>query len=185
MTIRSWYRTRARKSRMKRALARSGSAGTALREFIYLDDVSVYSLLASRLGPIATEFTDRQAQTLNSELGTEISANAGFAAGRANASIGSARSRESQVVRKSIVQTAFKELRDLEEAALELPPAFLEVDPAPPLSGLLSCDAASAVPWLARPETLERGVLVEAEIELESEDVFRVNVVVSTLLQIL
>jgi hypothetical protein len=31
-----------------------------LREFVYLDEVSVYSLIASRLGPIAAEFTDTQ-----------------------------------------------------------------------------------------------------------------------------
>lgn len=184
MSIRTWYRSRVLRSRRKRAAARSDSAGVALREFIYLDDVSVYSLLASRLGPIATEFTDTQARSLNSEISADLSANTGVANGRVAASIGSTRSQESQVIRKSIVQTAFKELHDLGVASLLLPPERS----TPPATGsfaeLLAMGEA-AEPWIVRPEALDRGVLVEAEIELESEDVFRVNVVVSTLLHIL
>lgn len=184
MSIRTWYRSRVRRSRLKRAVARSDSAEVALREFIYLDDVSVYSLLASRLGPIATEFTDTQAQSLNSEMSADISANTGLAKGRAGASIGSTRSQESQVIRKSIVQTAFKELHDLDVTSLLLPPERSTPPAAGAFPELLAAGKA-AEPWIVRPEALDRGVLVEAEIELESEDVFQVNVVVSTLLQIL
>lgn len=184
MSIRSWYRSKVRTSRLKRAAARSTNAGVSLREFIYLDDVSVYSLLASRLGPIATEFTDTQAQSLNSEVNADITANTGFAKGRAGASIGSTRSQQSQVIRKSIVQTAFKELHDLDVTSLRLPPEGSTPPAADAFDRLLAGGKGSA-PWIIRPETLDRGVLVEADIELESEDVFQVNVVVSTLLQIL
>ncbi|HEY3548526.1 MAG TPA: hypothetical protein VGK17_20835 [Propionicimonas sp.] len=184
MSIRSWYRSRVRNSRLKRAAARSTGAGVALREFIYLDDVSVYSLLASRLGPIATEFTETQARSLNSEISAEISANAGFAQGRGGASIASTRSQESQVIRKSIVQTAFKELHDLDVTSLRLPPENSTPPAASVFDQLLAAEHGSE-PWIVRPGSLRRGLLVEAEIELESEAVFQVNVVVSTLLQIL
>ena len=40
-----------------------------LREFVYLDEVSVYSILASRKGGIATEFTESQTASLNSDVG--------------------------------------------------------------------------------------------------------------------
>lgn len=184
MSIRTWYRSRVRGSRLKRAAARSDSDGASLREFIYLDDVSVYSLLASRLGPIATEFTESQAQSLNSEMSAGISANTGLAKGHAGTSIGSARSQGSQVIRKSIVQTAFKELYDLKVAS----PSLLQARSTPPAAAAfdeLLADGRGTAPWVIHPEELARGVLVEAEIELESDDVFQVNVVVSTLLQIL
>lgn len=48
-----WYRRR----RRQRAFRKHSD----LREFIYLDDVSVFSLIASQLGPVATEFTNTEA----------------------------------------------------------------------------------------------------------------------------
>ena len=42
------------------------------REFVYLDEVSVLSILASRTGGIATEFTERQSTSLNSEVKSSL-----------------------------------------------------------------------------------------------------------------
>ena len=42
---------------------------TPLREFVYLDEVSVYSLIASRLGPIAAEFSETQTESLQDQSG--------------------------------------------------------------------------------------------------------------------
>ena len=64
----TWFRNRTR--------TRSASSET-LREFVYLDEVSVYSLLASREHGIATQFTERQTAALNSEVGSSF--NIGFA----------------------------------------------------------------------------------------------------------
>ena len=54
----------------------------SLREFVYLDEVSVYSILASRKDGIATEFTESQTASLNSEVGSSIGI--GLGASKAN-----------------------------------------------------------------------------------------------------
>jgi hypothetical protein len=46
--------------RQRRRAAPAERKQNALREFVYLDDVSVTSLLSSRLGAIPSEFTDAQ-----------------------------------------------------------------------------------------------------------------------------
>src|SRR3569832_962441 len=97
--FRAWLRRTRRKRAAKRLKA-------MLREFVYLDEVSVYSLLASRLGPLATEFTDTERASLKIEAvgvggGTEVG---------------------SQVLRKSTVQTSFKELYELEISSLAMRP---------------------------------------------------------------
>ncbi|MGQ0679231.1 MAG: DUF6414 family protein [Actinomycetota bacterium] len=43
---------------------------------------------------------------------------------------------------------------------------------------------AVAGDWVVRPETLERGRLIELEVELEAEAVFRINAVVPAFLEI-
>ncbi len=45
---------------------------TPLREFIYLDDTSVYSLYASRFGEIPSERTDTLTQVRQSEIGGSL-----------------------------------------------------------------------------------------------------------------
>src|SRR3712207_8144694 len=52
--LRIWFRRR----RLKRAAKKQQVA--PLREFVYLDEVSVYSLNASRLGSIAAEFRSEE-----------------------------------------------------------------------------------------------------------------------------
>ena len=100
-SIQSWrwvirFRVWLRQRRRKLALRKNKGS---LREFIYLDEVSVYSLNASRLGAIASEFTETEKASLN--VGVQNSFGAGVDIG-------------SQVVRKSIVQTTFKEFYDNE-----------------------------------------------------------------------
>src|SRR5688572_3316829 len=81
-----------------------------LREFVYLDEVSIYSLIASRLGAIKDNTIDTESTSQQNEMGG--SAGVGF--GATNASINirvlENQTKGSQVVRKSIIQTTFKEL---------------------------------------------------------------------------
>lgn len=44
-------------ARRRRRRAARQLEGAPLREFVYLDEVSVYSLVASRMGSVATEHT--------------------------------------------------------------------------------------------------------------------------------
>lgn len=111
MRVFSLLRDRFRCWRRRRASKRNRPA---LREFIYLDEVSVYSLIASRLGPIATQFTETERATLQGEAGSSISSSVpGVAKAEVRARAVTIRSQETQVLKKSIVQTTFKKLHDL------------------------------------------------------------------------
>lgn len=163
------FRVWLRRYRRKRAATRSRAA---LREFVYLDEVSVFSLLASRLGPIATEFTENQRASLKADLG-------GIA--------GSAET-GSQVLRKSTVQTSFKELYELERNSLALRPVDQRVR-IPRVNDIQHAiaikDVLIADGWMIDPKALRRGNLVEAEVQLEASDIFRVSSVLSTILEII
>lgn len=111
--IRAW---RHRRGRTRETRKQPGTP----REFVYLDEVSVYSLLASRKGAIVTEFTESQTASLNSEVGSSMGGGFRGDQSRGKSRVETAQSRTSQVLRKAIVQTSFKELHDLERPGLGL-----------------------------------------------------------------
>lgn len=158
-----------RRNRRKRAARRQEAA---LREFVYLDEVSVFSLIASRLGPVATEFTENQRASLKAEVG----------------GIGSSVEAGSQVLRKSTVQTTFKELYELEIDSLAIRPIDQELK-LPRINDIHDAiaikDVLIADGWIIDPENLSRGKLIEAEVQLEASDIFRVSSVLSTILEII
>ena len=164
--FRGWFRRWRRKQASKRQKA-------TLREFVYLDEVSIYSLIASRLGPIATEFTETETASLKVEVASSIGG---------GVDIGS------QVLRKSIVQTTFKELYELEMDSFAIRPIYEQLKP-PKMYNLNDLMAATETlitdGWIVDPEKLARGQLLEVEVQLEAEDIFRVSAVVSALLEII
>jgi hypothetical protein len=160
-----WFRRKRRNRAARRRRA-------ALREFVYLDEVSIFSLLASRLGPIATEFTENQRASLKAEVG----------------GVGSSVEAGSQVLRKSTVQTSFKELYELETDSLMLRPIDHKTK-RPKVDNIhdviLSKEVLIADGWIIDPENLSRGNLIEAEVQLEASDIFRVSSVLATILEII
>lgn len=177
--LRVWLRQWRRKRAFKR---QKGD----LREFVYLDEVSVYSLIASRLGPIASEFTETQTVSLQSDAGSSLQANLGVAKGEVSARTGTSQTRGSQVLRRSIVQTQFKELYDYEKTSLVMCPVAGESGP-PRVRTLKELANLTKAPvhdgWLVDPEKLTRGQLFETEVHLEAEPIFHVTTVVSTFLE--
>jgi len=179
--IRGWRRQQRRKRASKREKA-------PLREFVYLDEISVYSLIASRLGPVATEFTQTEASSLQGEAGGSIGAGVtGLGKGEVSARVAASQTHGSQVLRKSIVQTTFKELYELESDSLAMRP-MSEKHGSPIMRGLSDLEAASETlagdGWLIDPQSLARGRLLEIEVELEAEPIFRVSTVLSSFLEI-
>ena len=183
MSLRSRFRAWRRARRRKRAAERQQAP---LREFVYLDEVSVYSLLASKLGPIATEFTATETATLASE----VSGSLGVGAGGTKASLGSkmqsSEVQGSQVLRKSIVQTTFKELYELETPLLQLPTNLAppRVD-SPPGSKLAERLAELDDPWVLEVGQLARGGLVELEVELEAEPIYKNSAIIATMMELM
>ena len=177
--FRAWRRQR----KLRSAARRSQSP---LREFIYLDDVSVYSLIASRVGPVATDFTDSQTASLQSDVTASAGAGiAGLAKADVSSRLQAAQAQGSQVVRKAIVQTTFKELYELEKDRLVMRPVTEEDPPKlRELSELLSL-REELQPWVTDVEVLHRGGLLEIEVELSAEPIFRISTVISALVEMM
>ena len=76
-----------------------------LREFVYLDEVSVYSLLASRKGRISAEFTESQAASLNNEVGGSFNVGFGGLGSKLGGKSQTAQNQSSQVLSKAVIQT--------------------------------------------------------------------------------
>jgi hypothetical protein len=175
--LRRWRRTRAAK-RQK----------APLREFVYLDDVSIYSLVASRLGPIAAEFTETETKSLQSEITSSVGASAGVAKSDVRSRMQSGESQGSQVLRRSIVQTTFKELYELEEDTLAMTPMSADLD-APEILSVADLEAAARRSafdgWIVNPKRMARGQLLELEVDLEAEPVYRMSAVVTAVLEIM
>jgi hypothetical protein len=178
--FRHWLRRRKRKRTHK-------SLATTLREFVYLDEISVYSLLASRFGAIATEFTKTEAATLQTEAAGTVSGNIGVAKGESTAHLLKSRSQSSQVLRKSIVQTSFKELYDFELPHLLIGPISEDAQPPERRSQeeyIDACKSADKERWIRDSDDLQRGSLLELEVQLEADPFFRVSAVISSFLDI-
>lgn len=177
--IRAWLRRYRRRTAAKKL--------SVLREFVYLDEVSVYSLIASRLGPVAAEFTDSQRTTLQDEVASSTSAGIAVVRGSMNTRTSEVQVTGSQVLRKSLVQTTFKELYELEESSLAIRPIDEAV--SPPSVASLSLDellssSETEAGWLVDLDTMRRGRLFDVEVELEADPVFKVNAVASALISI-
>jgi hypothetical protein len=186
MTLLRRFRDWRDRRRLKRAAKKPE---TALREFVYLDEVSVVSLLASRVGPIAAEFTETQSKSLQIDVGGSLGGGVGIAEAKVNPRLLDTRTYGSQVVRRSIVQSKFKQLYEHEVASLAMRPMF---DDQWPPGGIHIPDAAIAENkasahqgWIVDPDNLTRGQLLEVEIELEAEPIFRMSAVISAVLEML
>ena len=178
--VRDWLR------RPRRRPVTPSSDGL-LREFVYLDEVSVYSILASRKGAIPIEFTENQTASLHSDVGSSIGVGAGFINARLDSKLHANELRGSQVLRKSIIQTSFKELYEIERQALALAPLGGNCVPTVhTISDLESrLDQEPKDPWLINPRTIRRGELMELEVDLEADPIFRMTSIITTLRELL
>jgi hypothetical protein len=160
----------------------------ALREFVYLDEVSVYSLYSSRLGAVPKEITDTRSSTLQSEtsgtLGLGEMAGAGLVKSDLNSGVTATRGSARQVLRKSTIQSTFKKLYETERESLAICPdresgSTLQLQDVQDFRKRLEAlqDQRSVID----PTTLTRGCLLEVEARLEAEATFRVSTVLSAI----
>ena len=178
VAIRRWRRRRrAEKNR-----------DTPLREFIYLDEVSVYSLNASRLGAIAAEFTDTETTSLQSGDSLSLSGNVGVGRVGVKSSDSSTETRQSQVVRRSIVQTTFREFYEYESdrLATRVVPEDAKVPGIATLDDLNAKEEElKASGLIIDPKELVRGALLEMEVELETAKIFQFSTIIRELVDII
>ncbi|MGI8730134.1 MAG: DUF6414 family protein [Solirubrobacteraceae bacterium] len=175
--------TRWRRWRRKRSAAQT--RGRPLREFVYLDDTSVLSLLASRIGAVPTEYTDSESRALSTGVNSKLGASAAVLKAEAGSSIETSRSTATQVIRMSSIQSAFKELLEYAEDSLAL--QWPRATPRPPRVRTLRDLAAQAEGtdrhWVTSPSELRRGELIEVEVSLDADEIFRFSVILTTLLR--
>ncbi|MDQ3817760.1 MAG: hypothetical protein M3362_08725 [Acidobacteriota bacterium] len=102
--------------------------------------------------------------------------------------VGSSSETGTQVLRKSTVQTTFKELYELEVNSLVIRPIH-ERQRLPKIKNIHDLLAMKEIlladGWIVDPEKMVRGQLLEVEVQLEAEDIFRVSSVVSAFLDII
>lgn len=186
MSIRNWLRRWKHRRGWKRAdRLREGP----LREFVYLDEVSVYSLVASQVGMIVTELTDTQATSLQSEVSGGIGASGPFARAEVGSRVQTGESSGSQVLRKAIIQTTFKQLHETATRSGALRQMAPPEGATPPsattledIQQIASDDPRS--PWVIPPGRIRRGDLVEMEVRLEAEPMFEAWAITSWLVDI-
>lgn len=179
MSPRKWWR---RRRRMKlRTKAAEANRHEPLREFVYLDDVSVYSLLASRIGALATDFTESESSSLNTEIKGAGGVATPVAKAQVSSSVRAAASSGAQVMRKATVQSTFRELYGYIRHGLVMsvalegdPPRIRDVDE-------LRAEAARESPWVINPSRLSRGEVLEIQVALDADDTFRASTILSTL----
>jgi len=106
MSLRERFRRWQVRRRRKRAARRHEAS--ALREFVYLDEVSVFSLISSRLGPVATEFTATESSSLTGELTGTAGVSAGVLKSELKARSEATQTHGTQVLRKATVQATLK-----------------------------------------------------------------------------
>ena len=91
------------------------------------------------------------------------------------------------MLRKAIIQTSFKELYDIERSTLALRPPSTgqlpEVGSACGLAKLL--DSPNETGLLIDPLTLNRGELLEIEVELEADAIFRMATIITTFFEMM
>lgn len=175
--------SRWRRWRRKRWAAQT--RGRPLREFVYLDDTSVLSLLASRIGAVPTEYTDSESRALKAGVNSKLGASAAVIKAEAGSNIEMSRNTATQVIRMSSVQSAFKELLEYEEGSLALQSP--RGTPRPPrvraLHDLVAQAEAADRHWVRSASELRRGGLIEVEVTLDADEIFRFSVILTTLLR--
>lgn len=136
-----------------------------LREFVYLDEDALISLLASTTGGITQQRTTTQRE--------QISASIEGSLGPLGSSVGSKEERSTQAVRRYVIQSNFKEFYEMRVDDLSI-----SDDPNnPPKICLAAADTdqiEEIAPQLdtSRYAELDRGNLFELDVSLESSEIY-------------
>ena len=154
---------------------------------MYLDDVSVHSILASRTGGIATQFTESQKASQSRDVDRSVGIGLGATKAKADTKSGTVDVKSSEVLSKAVIQSSFKELYELERDSLSMRP---HEDTTPPES-VRACDFARILgaehggrPWLFDPAGFGRGDLIEVEVALEADPIFHMVSVFATVMDL-
>lgn len=174
-----WFKQR----QEKKNDAAAQESKNELREFIYLDEVSVTSLLSARDGAIPKEFKDSTGSVTKADVAGQAEAGVAPFKARVNSKFESTRSANSEVVSKATVQTLVNRLFEIERDRLVLRtnlPASSRPSRADAQRILLGELTPAEKYWVVAAADLDRGQLAEIEVELETDPVFQLSTILST-----
>lgn len=157
-----------RKYKLKKLRKKRGER--TLREFVYLDEVSLYSLFTSRVGPVATEYTHTDSE--EATLGAEVN-NIGAKYG--NKSI-------SQVLKKSSIQSTFKEFYEFEKDLF-----LLKSDLDKHEENITSNDIQESYNTSFNyhdSEDIQRGDLLEVDVKLDADSIYKFSMIMNILVEL-
>ncbi|RCK61558.1 DUF6414 family protein [Microbacterium sorbitolivorans] len=147
-----------------------------LREFIYLDEVSLRSLLSSLTGDLRDSASEQSSDELQAEIASGIKAGNALVGAEANVSSRFQATNNStiQTSRKATVQSWFREFHALK--GIRLIEVTRTDGPAFDQAALLSTTDKSL---LLRNDELGRGELVEFRVRLSADPVYQLGAMVS------
>jgi hypothetical protein len=161
------------------------------REFVYLDEVSVTSLVAARHGSIAETFKNTHSETAGAETTSQIStpANTHTPGLGLSSRMTSSRTTTQEVVRRAVVQGTFRSLRisdsDLklsvedQQARTRPRPAKTETELARKLKKLSEKRRA------VRVSDLKRGDVVELRVQLSADRTYQFTAAATSMLDMM
>lgn len=145
-----------------------------LREFVYLDEISLRSLLSSQIGEVTEGISQAVVDgSLNEAQGT-AGANSPIFKAEMGARYQTTNSNTMQTSRKASVQSWFRELHA--RAGLRLIEPATGVTALPTVEALKSVQSTSVV---IKASDMQRGALVEFKVRLKADPVFHLGTVVS------
>lgn len=170
-----WRRWRNRPKRKKIADPRPEPTKEDLREFVYLDEVSLRSLLSSLRGDLRDGLSEQTADEIQVEAATNLEAtNALVGTAGVSSRFQTTNSSTIQTSRKATVQSWFRDFRAIK--GLRLIEVAEAQSSAVDLNALLTTTDKSL---FAADEDLRRGELVEFRVRLSADPVYRLSTMVT------
>lgn len=161
--------------RSHKAVAAAKRASKPLREFIYLDEVSLASLLASQKGELTENVTSQVEEASLLESGGKIGVNGPLLpSAEASSRFQTTNSTALQTVRKANAQSLFRELHELEHLR-KIKPTEKECTAA----SFQDLIATGGGDWAFNAQELERGDLVEFRVKLSASWIFQISTMVA------
>lgn len=148
-----------------------------LREFVYLDEVSLKSLLVSQQGELATEFTDQNVLVEQAEISSKLSAAPKGIGAEIGSRFQSTSTLGRQTLRKSVAQSQFKTLLELSSIDIRFR-SNAQREATLSLEHLVQEEETA---HSVRVNRLKRGDLVELEVELTADPIYRFNLTMAEL----
>jgi hypothetical protein len=143
-------------------------------EFVYLDEVSVFSLLASKKGHVVESLQESSSHEVQGEASGQLT---GLVAG-AGARVLASERKETQVIRKAIIQSRFVELQSCTKGDVRFDlEKKVSRDAWPTNLAALKSDRQ-----LCCEIDIQRGDLLALRIEVRPEEIFAVHAVGSAIL---